>query len=168
MSKALGPPQNGAGQFDRRGVMERRRPMKGNARIGFGMVALVLGLVASCAPPPASPTPEVRPDVPLRAELRWAGSYSRDIQPIFIVYCVECHGPTKAENGLRLDTYEGVMKGTQYGPVVKPGQPSLSNLLALVKHETSPEIWMPYHRQALSNGRVRTIENWIKMGAPNN
>lgn len=140
--------------------------MKGNVRIGIGMVALVLGLVASCAPPPASPTPEVRPDVPLRAELRWAGSYSRDIQPIFIVYCVECHGPTRAENGLRLDSYEGVMKGTQYGPVVKPGSSAASTLAYVIQGTAPQEVRMPHERISLSPNRLQNIILWIDAGAP--
>jgi len=139
--------------------------MKGNARIGIGMVALVLGLVASCTPPPASPTPEVRPDVPLRAELRWAGSYSRDIQPIFIVYCVECHGPARAENGLRLDSYEGVLKGTQYGPVVKSSFSAASTLAYVIQGTAPQEVRMPHEGITLSPNRHQNIILWIDAGA---
>lgn len=95
-------------------------------------------------------------------------SYTRDIQPIFNENCIICHGPQDAHNGLRLDSYEGVMKGTQYGPVVIPGDSSLSNLVAVLKHETDPSIWMPYHAEPLSPNRIKNIETWIDIGAPSN
>lgn len=95
-------------------------------------------------------------------------SYTRDIQPIFDQFCLQCHGPEDAHNGLRLDSYQGVIKGTMFGPVVYPGEPTLSNLLVLIKHESAPEIWMPYHASQLSPNRTKNIESWIKYGARNN
>ncbi len=95
-------------------------------------------------------------------------SFAQDIQPILSEYCIECHGVAEANNGLRLDSYQGVMRGTQYGAIVYPGDPSLSNLLVLIKHESSPEIWMPYHRQQISPNKIQIIENWIENGAPDN
>ncbi|MBI4301127.1 MAG: hypothetical protein HY664_00790 [Chloroflexi bacterium] len=95
-------------------------------------------------------------------------SYVQDIKPIFDQSCIRCHGPVDAHNGLRLDSYEGVMAGTLNGPIVYPGEPSLSNLLTLIKHESSPQIWMPYHQEELSPNRIRNIENWVKDGARDN
>ena len=61
-------------------------------------------------------------------------SYSEDIEPILRGWCVSCHQPggegSKA-SGLDLTTYEGVMKGTKFGPMVIPGKPDESNLMVL-------------------------------------
>ncbi len=103
-------------------------------------------------------------DVPVKAR----PSFSQDILPIFQGECIACHGAEDAHNGLRLDSYEGLMKGTTFGPVVEPGKPDLSNLVAVVKRETSPQIWMPFHRGKLSPNKIVNLENWISIGAPNN
>jgi hypothetical protein len=95
-------------------------------------------------------------------------SYERDIQPIFDEFCVTCHGELDAHNGLQLDSYEEVMKGTQYGPVVIPGDAELSNLRALIEHETDPSIWMPFHGEQVSPHRIENIINWIRNGAAHN
>jgi hypothetical protein len=36
--------------------------------------------------------------------------FTRDVQPIFRQNCLGCHGPTKQNNGLRLDRRSSVMK----------------------------------------------------------
>ena len=94
-------------------------------------------------------------------------SFSRDILPIFLQDCLACHSAVDAHNGLRLDSYEGVMKGTQFGAVVEPGKPELSNLIAVVTRQTAPAIWMPYHGERLSPNKITNIKNWIASGARN-
>ncbi|MCL4535595.1 MAG: c-type cytochrome [Bacteroidetes bacterium] len=101
----------------------------------------------------------------MRAKLVWDGSYVRDIQPILDQYCVQCHGPGNPANGLRLDTYEGVMKGTQFGPVVIPGSPGSSTLVAVIKGTAAPEIRMPHQGRQLSPNRIENITLWIEAGA---
>ncbi len=105
---------------------------------------------------------------PAPAKLVWTGHYASDIQPIFNQHCVTCHGPSKAENGLRLDSYDGVMKGTQYGPVVAPGSPNTSALVSVVVGTASPSIRMPHGGQRLNEQQVQSIVLWIEAGAPNN
>jgi mono/diheme cytochrome c family protein len=58
-------------------------------------------------------------------------SYSEDIEPIFKGWCVECHQPGgQGYDASRLDltTYQGLMTGTKFGPMVIPGDPDSSNL----------------------------------------
>lgn len=103
-------------------------------------------------------------DTPLKAR----PSFAQDILPILEQDCIFCHGAADAHNGLRLDSFQGVMTGTKFGPVVEPGKPDVSNLMAVLTRQTSPQIWMPYHRGKLSPNKIKNIENWIKIGAPNN
>lgn len=103
-------------------------------------------------------------DVPVKAR----PSFSRDILPIFQQDCLVCHSAADAHNGLRLDSYEGVMKGTQFGAVVEPDKPELSNLIAVITRQTAQATWMPYHREKLSPNKITNIKNWIATGAPNN
>jgi len=105
-------------------------------------------------------------EVPLRGEMSWTGSYDHDIQPLFDEFCVRCHGSVLAENGLRLDTYEGAMRGTQGGAVVIPGSASSSTLVWVIQGLAAPEIRMPHAEHPLSPNRIQNIILWIDAGAP--
>lgn len=134
-------------------------------------VALVALLALACnSQPPATPSTSQSPvagDVPLHVDAKWTGSYSKDIQPIFDQYCVRCHGKNLAENGLRLDSYEGVMKGTQFGPIVTPGSPGSSTLVYVIQGITSDKIRMPHQQPQLTVNRIQNIIYWIGSGAKN-
>jgi mono/diheme cytochrome c family protein len=125
--------------------------------------ALLLGCSVNSVP--ASSTPQ--PDVPLAAKTVWAGSYSRDIQPIFQQNCVACHGPAAAEAGLRLDSYAGAMKGTANGAVVMVGSPSTSALMTVIQGTADPKIQMPHNARKLTPNRIENIRLWVVAGAPN-
>src|SRR5687767_30617 len=63
---------------------------------------LAVALVASCVPAFGADGPG---DV----------DFVRDVQPILTTHCVECHGPTKQENGLRLDHGDAITRGGDSG-----------------------------------------------------
>ncbi len=134
-------------------------------------LGLAFGVLVGCAVGPATVAPVAPPpesDVPLAAKTVWAGTYPRDIQPVFDQYCVSCHGPARAENGLRLDNYQNVMKGTQYGPVVVPGSPAQSTLVSVITATADPKIRMPHEGQRLTRNRTQNIVLWVEAGAPGN
>ncbi len=117
--------------------------------------------------PASSPAQSPDADVPLAARTVWAGSYARDIQPIFDQYCVSCHGASLAENGLRLDSYDGTVRGTQHGPVVVPGSPGTSTIAMVIQGNADPRIRMPHEGRRLSKNRIQNTLLWIEAGAPN-
>lgn len=147
--------------------MRHRRLVKSGAVVLAIIVSLAL--LSACQRPFPTPTPAEPTEVPVRATfaLVQGPSYSRDIQPIFDYYCVRCHGPEQAENGLRLDSYEGVLAGTQYGPVVKPGSPEFSTLYYTIAQPLSPQVAMPQEAHRLSPNRILNIKYWIQAGAKN-
>lgn len=104
--------------------------------------------------------------VPPAGQSAWTGNYATHIQPIFDSSCVGCHGPQRAENGLRLDGYQQVMQGTQHGPVVVPGQPSASALVSVMRGTTDPSIRMPHGGQRVNEQALENIVLWIEAGAP--
>src|ERR1700685_319870 len=66
-------------------------------------------------------------------------SYADDIVPIFKGWCISCHQPGGQgyeASGVDLTSYDGLMKGTKFGPVVIPGQPDTSSLIALIYGRT--------------------------------
>ncbi len=49
--------------------------------------------------------------------------FFNEVKPLLISRCASCHGPDKAEGGLRLDSREAALKGGDSGPAVVPGKP---------------------------------------------
>lgn len=100
-----------------------------------------------------------------------AVSFAEELYPIIELRCLECHqpgGPGYETSGLDLRTYEGLMKGTKYGPVVTPGNAFESNLIAVIDRRTDPAIWMPHEQRRLSKCERLLFRFWVSQGAANN
>jgi hypothetical protein len=69
-------------------------------------------------------------------------TFDKDIQPIFKTACVRCHGVERPRARLRLDTLEGVLKGTKQGPILTAGD-SANSLLVKAVSQLDPETAMP-------------------------
>jgi hypothetical protein len=59
-------------------------------------------------------------------------TYAQDIKPLFEASCIRCHGAERPKAGLRLDSLEGVLKGTKDGKVIEPGKSAKSQLVVAV------------------------------------
>ena len=88
--------------------------------------------------------------------------FAKDVAPIFDKWCVSCHGEKEAEGGLRLDSYEALLKGSDDGPVIVPGDPEQSQLLGQMERRIRPV--MP-PKKRLSRDVVSVIRAWIVSGA---
>ena len=96
-------------------------------------------------------------------------SFAEDVVPIFKGYCVSCHQPGGeglSASGLDLTSYDGLMKGTKFGPMVIPGRPDSSNLIVLI--DGRAKIRMPYGHKALPSCLRDIVYSWIFQGAKNN
>ncbi len=120
-------------------------------RLGFAVGAMVLAAVfAGCAK-------EV--------------SFSTDVYPILERNCVSCHsdgGEGATRSGLTMESYEGLMQGTRYGPVIEPGSSVSSTLVILVEQKAHPSINMPKGGTPLPQPAVDVIKTWIDQGAKRN
>lgn len=101
-----------------------------------------------------------------------AVSFASDVKPILDKRCVECHTPGQAgyeASQLGFASYEAVMKGTKFGPVVVPGDSLGSNLVILVEGRADPSIAMPHgDSEPLMQGEIEILKLWIDQGAKNN
>jgi mono/diheme cytochrome c family protein len=98
-------------------------------------------------------------------------SFREDVLPVFQIRCVSCHQPGAQgyqASGVDLTSYQGVMKGTKYGPMVVPGDPDSSNLMRLLDWKVSPELRMPHSKRQLSFCDREAIRTWIREGAKDN
>jgi len=98
-------------------------------------------------------------------------SFAEDILPLLKWRCAGCHEPGGEgieKSGLNLTTYEGVMKGTKFGPMIIPKDPASSNLMLLLDWRASPVLRMPHSKKQLSKCDRDSIRTWIEEGALNN
>ncbi|MBX7209381.1 MAG: PSD1 and planctomycete cytochrome C domain-containing protein [Verrucomicrobiaceae bacterium] len=91
--------------------------------------------------------------------------FENSVRPLLAERCQSCHGVTKHQNGLRLDSRAAVLQGSDYGKVVEPGNPSASKLIKAVKHAPGVEA-MPKKGDALKPEQIAALEKWITMGVP--
>ena len=99
-------------------------------------------------------------------------SYKNDIFPIFQDYCLNCHvpgGKGYIKSGFDLRTFQSLMKGTKFGPVVNPGSSFTSTLNVLVSGHANPAISMPYGiKGGLPKDKTHLLDKWVDQGAKNN
>src|SRR5262245_15934484 len=89
--------------------------------------------------------------------------FEKKVRPVLAEKCYSCHGEKKQNGGLRLDTAAGAKTGADNGPVIVPGDPAKSRLIASVKREGDAP--MP-PKDSLSANEVEALTEWVKIGAP--
>ncbi|HKB41015.1 MAG TPA: c-type cytochrome domain-containing protein, partial [Gemmataceae bacterium] len=89
--------------------------------------------------------------------------FEKRVRPLLADRCLSCHGPERQRGGLRLDTKQGLLRGSDNGPVVVPGRPEKSRLLQAVRHEG--EVKMP-PKGKLSPEAVADLDHWVRLGVP--
>lgn len=99
----------------------------------------------------------------------WAQTAPTDtwatLAPLLAERCVMCHNASAAAAGLRLDSLEGLKKGSTRGPVVQAGNPAGSEIVRRVKGSSLPRMpmtgppWLP-------DADVARLERWISAGLP--
>ena len=87
-----------------------------------------------------------------------AALWTAKVQPIFDVNCVKCHGPLEQKSGLELDTPQAVLKGSEDGAVVVPGNPEKSLLFQNLAAKADPH--MPPKKQ-LTDAERDSVRAWI-------
>jgi uncharacterized membrane protein len=92
--------------------------------------------------------------------------YADLVAPVLEKQCVSCHGPTKVEGDLRLDTAAGITKGGHDGAVIAAGRLESSELLRRIFLPRSHEDAMPPRGHLpLSPADAVLIRWWVDTGA---
>jgi len=100
-------------------------------------------------------------------------SYQQDVAPILQSRCIKCHtapdGSGYKATGLELNSYDAVMQGTIYGPIIVAGDSRRSIFNMLVEGRAGKLQRMPHQEQdGLSEEEIRLLSDWVNQGALDN
>ena len=92
-----------------------------------------------------------------------AVDFVRDIKPIFVAHCYECHGPGEERGGLSLAQHALALSGGDTAPAFVPGSADASLIVKRVTGGQPPA--MPLDREPLSDAQNDLLKKWIDQGA---
>jgi mono/diheme cytochrome c family protein len=117
------------------------------------LAAMALALAVSMAAAHAAGEPDQRAQEEF---------FEAKVRPVIANRCLDCHGSEKSKGGLRLDSRDGVLKGAESGPVVLPGKPDESPLIAAIRYDG--DVQMP-PKGKLKDEEIAVLTEWVKRGA---
>src|SRR5688572_3196673 len=88
-----------------------------------------------------------------------AQDFERDVAPILVRRCLECHGGPQPKGKLDLTTRAGALKGGRSGPAVVPGDSKASELWARVAADEMPP------KKPLPDTEKKLLRSWVEQGA---
>jgi hypothetical protein len=90
--------------------------------------------------------------------------FETKIRPALVQHCYECHSQEskKIKGGLRLDSWEALLRGGDSGAAINADTPSKSLLISALNQI---QFEMPPSGK-LDNSIIRSFEQWVEMGAP--
>lgn len=92
--------------------------------------------------------------------------YARHIYPVLDANCVGCHGDSKVKGGLRVDSYDRLMRGGHDGAVIISGHPEKSILVERITLPADHKKFMPAEgKPPLKPDEILWIKTWIAQGA---
>lgn len=90
--------------------------------------------------------------------------FEKEVRPILVKRCHECHSGTKQKGGLRVDHIGYLKTGGDTGPALIPGKPEASALIEAVRYGNA-DFQMP-PKTKLPGAEIAVLEKWIRIGAP--
>lgn len=90
--------------------------------------------------------------------------FERQIRPLLVERCGDCHGADTQESSLRLDVKHRALKGSDFGPVILPGKANESELIHRITTSDEKKV-MPSDGDRLTAVEVALLEKWINAGA---
>lgn len=94
-------------------------------------------------------------------DLKQLHFFEKEIRPLLIKHCLECHGEKKQKGELRLDSLKAILKGGESGPAIVPGKSGESILVEAINFESFE---MP-PEQKLKDKEIAALTRWVNEGA---
>ncbi|HEY2840652.1 MAG TPA: DUF1549 domain-containing protein, partial [Pirellulales bacterium] len=89
--------------------------------------------------------------------------FEKQMRPLLVARCQECHTGEKPKGGFRLDSREHALAGGDTGAAIVPGKPDESLLIDAVRYGATYQ--MP-PKGRLPAEEVATLVQWVRLGAP--
>ncbi len=89
--------------------------------------------------------------------------FEKQIRPILVEHCYECHAGDEINGGLQLDSRDRIRRGGDTGPAIVAGDLEKSLLIEAVRYENR-ELQMPPQNR-LTPAQVLALEKWVSNGA---
>jgi mono/diheme cytochrome c family protein len=119
-------------------------------------VYLLAMLCSLALPVDRAAADELKPD-PAQLEF-----FEKQVRPLLVENCFQCHSEKKQKGNLRLDSRHGMMSGGDSGPAIIPGQPDDSRLIQAIHY--GDELQMP-PKGKLNDEQIAVLTTWVKNGA---
>lgn len=135
-------------------LIRRRMPW-----LGAALAALGLSVAAAARQAPASAPPSSQP-----AAAFAPADFENRVRPLLASACYACHADA-AMGGLRLDSREALLRGSDTGPVIDLQNPDASTFLKVLQHANGYPA-MPKGRARLPQPELDVLTAWVRAGAP--
>ncbi|MCP3694895.1 MAG: hypothetical protein GY917_22040, partial [Planctomycetaceae bacterium] len=90
--------------------------------------------------------------------------FEKQVRPLLVQRCYQCHGGKKASGGLSLETASGWRKGGESGPAIVPGKVAESLLIDAINYR-SLKMPPPDKGGKLSADEIGVLTRWVASGA---
>lgn len=100
-------------------------------------------------------------DLPVPADRVGMITFSKDIAPILVSSCGNCH-VDRARGQFSMATFTALANGLGGAPVIVPGKPDESHMIELITAKT-----MPPSGNGIPDADLEKLKKWISDGAPN-
>ena len=105
-------------------------------------------------------------------QLQAGVDFDKQIKPLMEKYCINCHAAPykkgsrtkKPKAGLRIDTREHLLKGSDDGVVVKPGDAANSSFYKLTTLHADHDDIMPPKGDPMTKDEQALLKAWIDEG----
>lgn len=107
---------------------------------------------------------EANTQEPVQATTEQLEFFERDVRPLLVAHCYECHSgkASKLQAGLRLDSRVAILKGGDSGPALNVSNPDESSIIQAVRYDGFE---MP-PKGKLPAKEIEILTKWVAMGAP--
>lgn len=93
--------------------------------------------------------------------------YSQHIQPLFNANCTSCHSGVSPSAGLSLESWNALIKGSDFGEAVIPFDSDNSILIEMMTKLAAGSHPADQNKDALSSEEIAFLARWIDEGATN-
>jgi len=90
--------------------------------------------------------------------------FERQVRPLLVEHCQQCHGSKQQKGGLRLDSRAAALRGGETGPAMLPGEVDNSLLIEAINYD--PDGYQMPPTGKLTAEQIAILTDWVRRKAP--